>query len=95
MLIKFAKNQALCTLRIPFDIIVNTFFLTMGLTQSVLGKNTVFFKYAHNSSPRGSPDMILTAFDVKFHEQKNEIPPGACRPPYASNYSILGILALT
>ena len=28
----------------------------------------------------GSPDMILTAFDVKFHEKKNEIPPRACRP---------------
>ena len=24
--------------------------------------------------------MILTAFDVKFHEKKDEIPPGACRP---------------
>ena len=29
----------------------------------------------------GSPDMILTAFDGKFHETKDEIPPGACRPP--------------
>ena len=27
-----------------------------------------------------SPDMILTAFDGKFHETKDEIPPGACRP---------------
>ena len=24
--------------------------------------------------------MILTAFDVKFHEKKDEIPPGACKP---------------
>ena len=24
--------------------------------------------------------MILTAFDVKFHEKKDEIPPEACRP---------------
>ena len=39
----------------------------------------------------GSPDMILTAFDGKFHEKKDEIPPGACRPPYTSKYSILGI----
>ena len=23
--------------------------------------------------------MILTAFDVKFNEKKNELPPGACR----------------
>ena len=25
--------------------------------------------------------MILTAFDVKFHEKKNELPPRACRRP--------------
>ena len=29
----------------------------------------------------GSPNMILTPFDWKFDEKKNEIPPGACRPP--------------
>ena len=29
----------------------------------------------------GSPDMILTAFDGKFDEKKDEIPPGSCRPP--------------
>ena len=28
----------------------------------------------------GSPDMILTAFDRKFNEKKNELPPRACRP---------------
>ena len=27
-----------------------------------------------------SPDMILTAFDVKFDEKKDEIPPRACNP---------------
>ena len=27
-----------------------------------------------------SPDMILTAFDVKFREKKDEIPPEVCRP---------------
>ena len=35
-----------------------------------------------------SPDMILTAFDGKFDEKKDELPPGICRPPYASKYSI-------
>ena len=25
--------------------------------------------------------MILTAFDGKFHEKKDELPPEACRPP--------------
>ena len=29
----------------------------------------------------GSPDMILKAFDGNFDEKKDEIPPGACRPP--------------
>ena len=28
----------------------------------------------------GSPDMILTAFDVKFDEKKDGMPPEACRP---------------
>ena len=32
-----------------------------------------------------SPDMILVAFDVKFHEKKDEIPPRACRPPNKLN----------
>ena len=27
-----------------------------------------------------SPDMILMAFDRKFNEKKDEIPPGACGP---------------
>ena len=55
------------------------FFLTMGLTQSVLGKNIE--KYVHNSGHRGSPDMILSAFDMKFNETKDEISPRACRRP--------------
>ena len=38
-----------------------------------------------------SPDMIMTAFDGKFHEKKDELPPGACRPPYTFIYAILGI----
>ena len=38
-----------------------------------------------------SPDLILTAFDGKLHEKKDEIPPGVHRPPYTSKYSILGI----
>ena len=29
---------------------------------------------------KGSPDMILSAFGVKFDEKKYEIPPRACRP---------------
>ena len=28
----------------------------------------------------GSPDMIMVAFDGKFDETKDEMPPGICRP---------------
>ena len=28
----------------------------------------------------GFPDMILTPFDGKFNEKKDEIPPETCRP---------------
>ena len=63
----------------------------MVLTQSVLCETHMFYKIGHNSGPRGSPDMILTAFDVKFHEKKDEIPPRACNPSYTFIYAILGI----
>ena len=33
----------------------------------------------------GSPDMILMAFDGKFNENKDEIPPRACRHPNELN----------
>ena len=52
----------------------------MGLTQNVPSTNICFYKYADNSGLRVSPDMILTAFDVKFHAKKNVLPPRACRP---------------
>ena len=32
-----------------------------------------------------SPDMILTPFDGKFDEKKDEIPPGICRPHMLQN----------
>ena len=52
----------------------------MGPTQFNLSKNICFYKYAHNSGARGSPDMILTAFDMKFQEKKDELPPEAWNP---------------
>ena len=54
-----------------------------------------FIKIVITRVKNRSPDMILTAFDGKFDEKKDEIPPGACRLPYTSNYSILGIRVLT
>ena len=32
-----------------------------------------------------SPDMILTPFDGKFDEKKDETPPGICRPHLLKN----------
>ena len=32
-----------------------------------------------------SPDMILTAFEGKFDETKDKIPPGICRPHMLQN----------
>ena len=43
-------------------------------------QKSTFYKYAHKTGTRGSPDMLLSAFDVKFHEKKDEIPPSARRP---------------
>ena len=69
MLITLTKIPAFCTLR--------TFVLTMGLTQNVPSQHICFYTNGDNSAPRWSPDMILTAFDVKFHEIKKELPPEA------------------
>ena len=33
-----------------------------------------------------SPDMIQTAFEGKFDEKKDEIPPGNCRPHIHQNF---------
>ena len=52
ILISLTTIQTFCTLRTTFDIVCNA-LLTMGLTQHVLSKNICFYKYAHNSCPRG------------------------------------------
>ena len=39
-----------------------------------------FIKMVITRVKNASPDMILTAFDMKFNETKHEIPPEACRP---------------
>ena len=55
----------------------------MVITQFNLYKHVYFYKYAHNSGPKGFPGMILSAFHMKFNAWKNGIPPRACRlsPP--------------
>ena len=50
-----------------------------------------FLKMVITPVKNRSPDMILTPFDGKFDEKKDEIPPGVHRTPYSSNISILGI----
>ena len=40
----------------------------MVVTQFNLYKYVCFCKYGHNSGQNESPDVILTALDVKFHE---------------------------
>ena len=60
-----------------------------------ISKMVIFLNMVITRVKNGFPDMIMTAFDGKFHEKKDEIPPGSCRPPYTSKYSILAILVLT
>ena len=38
------------------------------MAQFNLYTNLYFYKYAHNSGPKGSPDMILSAYHVKFDD---------------------------
>ena len=65
MLITPTKMHPFRTLRTPLDILLMP-FSTMVITQSDLGTKDMFGKYAHVSGPKGSPDMCLNAFHVKF-----------------------------
>ena len=78
--IESTKIQALCTLKISFDI------STVVVTQFNLYKDICSYKYSHTSGPKGSPDMIMSAFGVKFYEKKDEMPPKACNPSYTFIY---------
>ena len=50
------------------------------MTQFNLYKMYVFMNMVITRVKNNSPDMILTGFDGKFHEKKDELPPEACRP---------------
>ena len=54
-------------------------------------QNVHIYKYGHNSTQKWVPRHDFAAFDWKFDEKKDEIPPRAHRPPYTTQYSILGI----
>ena len=84
---KGIATKMIATKRIATKRIATKRIATEGIAtkRSDLCEKLMFYKIGHNLGPRGSPDMILTAFDVKFHEKKNEIPPRACRPPQKSS----------
>ena len=52
----------------------------MSLDVSLYIQKVTFINMVITGVKNGSPDMILTAFDGKFDEKKDEIPPGICRP---------------
>ena len=56
--------QAFCTLRTPFDIAFNA-LLNHGSQPKRPWQTHMFYKYAHNSGPKGPPDMILIEFYLK------------------------------
>ena len=45
-----------------------------------------FIKIVITLVKNASPDMILTRFAGKFDEEKDEIPPGICRPHLLQNF---------
>ena len=52
----------------------------MGITQFNLYKMYAFINMVITRVENWSPDMIPVAFDKKFDENLNEIPPGIYRP---------------
>ena len=63
----------------------------MAVTQINLWTNICFYKYAHNSGLKFSPDMNLSAFDMKVHEKQiYEITPVACRLPKSETQQCAG-----
>ena len=63
------KIEAFYTLRIPFDIDFNTLFNSDYHSIQRL-QTCHFFIHMVITRARGSPDMILTAFDLKSREKK-------------------------
>ena len=70
--------QTSCTLRRPFDIVFNA-LSTMGITQFNLYKMYALINIVITRVENVSPDMILVAFERKFEEEFDEMPPGICR----------------
>ena len=52
----------------------------MGVGESDLSEMVTFMKMVITGVENWSPEMIPVAFDRKFDETKDEIPPGIYRP---------------
>ena len=48
--------------------------------RAIISKMYTFINMVITGVKNGSPDMIPVAFDRKFHEKKDELPPRAHRP---------------
>ena len=69
MLLTRTEPQPFCILRAPSDIVFIALF-NCGYHPNDLRKKPTFYKWGHISGPKGSPDMILNAFHVKFHDKQ-------------------------
>ncbi len=63
----------------------------MGITQFNLYKMYAFINMVITRVKNGSPDMIPVAFERKFDETKDEIPPGIYRPHMFEIYQYWGV----
>ena len=65
MLIMRTEIDPFCFLRTLFDIVF-TAVSEYGYNSERSLLKYMFYKYAHISGTQGSPDMIVSAFDLKF-----------------------------
>ena len=79
ILITCTNLESFCTLGTPFDIVFNALF-AYGCNLERSLEKYMFYKYAHISAPKGSPDTTLNAFDFKNHDLNKGIAPKASRP---------------
>ena len=79
MLIPRTEMHPFCILKRPFDIVFN-FVSDYGYNLERSPHKSVFYKYAYISAHRKVPDLISSAFDVKFWEYIEGLPSKARRP---------------
>ena len=62
-----------------------------GKYNTFISKMVTFIKMVITQDENESPDMIPVAFDRKFDEKKDEIPPGIYRPHIFEIYQYWGV----